>query len=114
MLAEVGSWEPWEISDLKTQERQKLKSEAVPHREVDSGEVVDAKKRCLENGKKKTRTGLGGMGGPGIHCTTCCKEMRIYTEPVHQLPRSKNCFSRSCGHRLVEKQVQRLDMRYKS
>lgn len=30
LLAKAGSWEPWEVSDLKTQERQNPKSEAVP------------------------------------------------------------------------------------
>lgn len=43
LLAKAGSWEPWEVSDLKTQERQKIRSSSS--READSGEVVDAKKR---------------------------------------------------------------------
>lgn len=45
MPAETGSWEPWEVSDLKTQERQKPEIVTCSSGEVDWGKAVDASER---------------------------------------------------------------------
>lgn len=72
LLAKAGSWEPWEVSDLKTQERQNPKSEAVPCGRQTQGKLWMQRKDDL----KMESQNKGWVGRPW-HCKVCCEGMRI-------------------------------------